>query len=44
MFDSIHKLTAGMMSPDVASLSDGMFKYVADEELKAVPQLLDQTA
>jgi len=44
IFDSIHKLTAGVVSPDVASLSDGMFKYVADEELKAIPQLLDQTA
>ena len=44
MFQSLHQLTASVTSPDAAALTDDMFKYIADEEMQAVPQLLDQTA
>lgn len=44
IFASIQKMTANAMPADASALSNEMFKYMADGEMKAVPQLLNDTA
>ena len=47
MFEGVAKLTASTMSnadPKASALSESLLKYVADEEVKAVPQLIDEMA
>ncbi len=44
MFDSLHKMTASLVPADTSGVADDMFKFIADEEMKAVPQLIDQSA
>ena len=46
-FAGINKLTADALpneDPKAMKLTQSVWKYMADEEIKAIPQLLDQTA
>jgi hypothetical protein len=47
MFEGVAKLTASAMGnadPKASALGESLLRYVADEEVKAIPQLIDQTA
>jgi hypothetical protein len=50
LFGSMHQMINNITpqdtgkGSDASKVTDDMFKYIADEEVKAVPQLLDQTA
>ncbi len=44
MFEGIQKLVTSSMPADTTGVSNEMFKYVSDEEMKAIPQMLNDTA
>jgi hypothetical protein len=43
-FAAVRQLVKSQLPPESANLSDAVFKYVVDEEVKALPAMLDDVA